>query len=267
VITALAGNDFIAAGKGNDRIDAGQDKDIIAFNRGDGADTVVMSSWQSDALSLGGGIRYADISLRKSGNDLVLELGQGDSLTFEGWYADSSRMNIKTLQMVTATNGGDYLAGSANRMNNRKVVGFNFEQLVARFNAAREANPGLDGWSAAAELNSVYLSGSDTQSIGGDMAWRYATTGSYGDLDGQAIESRLSKMGAGTWQTLTASTAINPWMALQAGTSLMAGGTQGLPSPIAVTAPPTSDELAFVSLQAGGHRPGWLGSSPAPLLS
>jgi YD repeat-containing protein len=267
VITALAGNDFIAAGKGNDRIDAGQDKDIIAFNRGDGADTVVTTSWQSDAVSLGGGIRYTDIALRKSGNDLVLELGQGDSMTFEGWYVDNSRLNIKTLQVVTAAEGGDYLAGSADRMNNRKVVSFNFEQLVARFNAAREANPNLIAWSASADLNAVYLSGSDAQAIGGDMAWRYATTGSYGDLDWRAIESRLAKMGAGTWQTLTVSTAVNPWTALQAGSSLIANDPQGLPSPITPMAAPTSDELVFASLEASGRRPGWLGGSPASLLS
>ncbi len=266
VIGTSARNDFIVGGRGNDRIDAGLDKDIIAFNRGDGADTVVTSSWQSDALSLGGGIRYADIALRKAGNSLVLELGQGDSITLEGWYLDSSRLNIKTLQVVTASPGGDYAAGSSDRMRNRKVVAFDFEQLVARFDAAREANPALTTWSTAADLNAAYASGSDTQAIGGDMAYRYATTGSYGDLDWLAIDARLAKLGAGTWQTLTASTTVNPWTALQAGISLIADETVGLPSPITPANAPTHDELVFAAIGASGRLPSWRGAQPAALL-
>lgn len=266
VITTSARNDIIAGGKGNDRIDAGQDKDIIAFNRGDGADTVVTSSWQTDALSLGGGLRYADIALRKFGNNLVLELGQGDSITLEGWYLDSSRKNIKNLQVVTAAPGGDYLAGSSDRMRNRKTVAFDFEQLVTRFDAARAANPELTSWSAAADLNATYLSGSDTQAIGGNVGYRYATTGSYGDMDWQAINTQLAKLSATTWQTLTTSTAVNPWTALQAGTSLIADATEGLPSPITPMAAPTPDELIFASLNASGRRPVWMVGTPAPVI-
>lgn len=266
LITTAASNDFIAGGKGNDRIDAGQDRDIIAFNRGDGADTLVTSSWQTDALSLGGGIRYADIALRKSGNNLVLELGQGDSITLEGWYLDSSRKNIKNLQVVTAAPGGDYLAGSSDRMRNRKAVAFDFEQLVTRFDTARAANPALTSWSAAADLNATYLSGGDTQAIGGNMAYRYATAGSYGDMDWQAINTQLAKLSATTWQALTTSTAVNPWTALQAGTSLIADATQGLPSPITPMAAPTGDELIFASLNASGRKPVWMGGTPAPVI-
>jgi hypothetical protein len=265
-INAAIGNDFIAGGRGNDRIDAGLDRDVIAFNRGDGADTLVMSSWQTDALSLGGGIRYADLALRKAGNDLVLEFGQGDAITLEGWYLDSSRKNITTLQVVTAAPGGDYLAGSADRMRNREAVSFSFEQLVARFDAARAANPALTTWSATAQFDATYQRGSDTQAIGGDMAWRYATTSSYGDLDWRAINTRLGGMSSTTWQTLTATTAVDPWTALRAGTSLLADATAGLPSPITPMPAPTSDELAFAAFNAGGSKPVWMGNAPAPLV-
>ena len=266
-INAAIGNDFIAGGKGSDRIDAGPDRDVIAFNRGDGTDTLVMSPWQTDALSLGGGIRYADIALRKSGNDLVLDLGQADAVTLEGWYLDSSRKNVTTLQVVTAAPGGDYLAGSSDRLRNRKVVAFDFEQLVVRFDAARAANPALTTWSMAADLNAAYVSGNDTRAIGGDMAWRYATTGSYGDLDWRAINTRLGAMSSTTWQTLTASSAVNPWTALQAGISLIADAAQGLPSPITPTAAPNADELLFAAINASGHTPTWMGSVPTPPLA
>jgi VCBS repeat-containing protein len=266
LITSSTSNDFIAGGKGNDRVDAGMDRDVIAFNRGDGADTLVTMSWQSDTLTLGGGIRYADLSLSRSGNNLTLVLGQGDSVTIEGWYADSSRHNITTLQVVTAAAGGDYAVGSTDRLRNRKVVSFNFEQLVARFDAARAANPALTAWSAAADLNSVYLQGSDTQAIGGDLSYRYGTTGSYGDLDWRAIQSRTNGLGGGTWQTLATSAAVNPWTALQAGVSLIANATQGLPSPIMPGAAPSSDELVFAAFSAGGQRPVWMGSAPTQIL-
>lgn len=265
-INAAIGNDFIAGGRGNDRIDAGLDRDVIAFNRGDGADTLVMSSWQTDALSLGGGIRYADLALHKSGNDLVLELGQGDAIALEGWYVDGSRKNIRTLQVVTGAPDGDYLAGSTDRMRNRKAVSFDFGQLAARFDAARAANPALTTWTAAADLDATYQRGSDTQAIGGDMAWRYATTGSYGDLDWRTINTRLGGMSSQTWQKLNASTAVNPWTALQAGVSLIADATQGLPSPITPAAAPTQDELVFTAIGASGHRPVWMSGGPSPVI-
>jgi Ca2+-binding RTX toxin-like protein len=264
-IDAGSGADFIAGGRGNDTIDAGMDADVIAFNRGDGADTLLTTSWQRDTLSLGGGIRYADLRLSRTGKDLVLDLGQGDSVTVRDWYLDTTRRNVATLQVVTSAAGGDYLAASSDRLRNRQVVSFDFEQLVARFDAARAANPSLTSWSVAGELNAVYRSGSDTQAIGGDLAYRYARTGSYGDLSWTAVRSRLS--GMGNAQTLVASTAIDPWTALQAGTSLIADATAGLPSPITPTAPPTQDELVFAAIGAGGHLPTWRGAQPTALLS
>lgn len=269
LIVTSTGNDFIAAGRGADRIDAGQDRDVIAFNRGDGTDTVVMSTWQADALSLGGGIRYADMALRKSGNHLVLDLGEGDAITLEGWYQDASRRNIKTLQVITGAAGGDYLQDSSDRLINRKVVAFNFEQLVARFDAARVADSTLSTWRAGPALDGAYLRGSDTQAIGGDMAWRHGTTGSYGDLDWLKIATRLGGMSSQTWQTLTTSTLVNPWTALQAGLGLTEDATVGLPSPITPLPPPTSDALVFAALTAAAPVtgvPAWMGVTPAPLV-
>ena len=67
-------------------------------------------------------------------------------------------------------------------------------------------------------------------------------------------------------RTEAASTAVNPWTALQAGTSLIADATQGLPSPITPTAAPTPDELIFASFNASGRPPMWMGGSPSPVL-
>jgi Ca2+-binding RTX toxin-like protein len=267
-ITTDSSSDFIAAGKGNDTLNTGTDRDLIAFNRGDGADTVVGSGWDRDTVSLGGGIRYADLSLRKNGNDLVFELGQNDSITFKDWYTASARRSVDTLQMVTV--GGDYSATSTDRMKNRKAVSFDFALLANRYDALRAANPNLTSWSVAGELNNYFKASSDTQAIGGDLAFRYATnyptTGSYGDLDWLGVRNRMGGMTGAAWQTLTTSTAVNPWTALQAGISLIADQTVGLPSPITPTASPSADELAFIALNASGRPPVWMGGSGGKVL-
>jgi Ca2+-binding RTX toxin-like protein len=272
VISAGNGADFIAGGRGNDTIDVGADQDVIAFNKGDGADTLLSASWRRDTLSLGGGIRYADLSLRKSGNDLVLSLGAGDSVTVKDWYLDSTRRNLTTLQVVTGSTGGDYNAASSDRLLNKKVVSFNFEALANRFDQVRAANPSLSQWSVAPELNAYYQTGSNVQAIGGDLAYRYATvgtngSGSYGDLDMAALRGRMNGLGGTTWQNIAVtSTAVDPWAALQAGTSLFSDPTVGLPSPITPFAAPSADELAFAALNGSGRKPTWMGSAAGRVL-
>jgi hypothetical protein len=266
LISTGNGADFVAAGAGNDTIDAGADQDVIAFNRGDGADTVLTSSWQRDTLSLGGGIKYADLSLTKTGNNLVLNMAQGDSITFKDWYLDSTRRNITTLQMVTSATGGDFNAASTDRMKNRTVVDFNFETLVNKFDQVRAATPTLTTWPLAAELNAFYLSGSSTQALGGNLAYRYATTGSYGDLGWTGVRAAMTGLNGTSQQTLTTSTAVNPWVALQAGISLIADQTVGLPSSITVVAAPNQDDLAFAALGASGRSLSWRGQTAAPVL-
>jgi VCBS repeat-containing protein len=257
------GADFVAGGKGNDTLDLGNDKDVIAINRGDGADTVLPFSWQQDTVSLGSGIRYADLTLRKSGNNLVLDLGSGDSLTFKDWYGATENRNLGTLQVVTAA-GGDYNAASSDRLRNRNVVTFDFGQLVSRFDAARAANPSMTSWSMAGSLDATYKSGSNTQAIGGDLTWRYAMTGSYGDLDANAVRTRLNGFGGDSWQTFSAGTTVNPWTALQAGISLLADRTVGLPSPLTPMAAPNPIDLTNVALTAGQQRPSWLVQASQP---
>ena len=217
VVTADAGSDFIVGGAGSYTVDTGVGQDLIAFNRGDGADTIVGAGVDRDTLSLGGGIRYADISLRKVGNDLVLDLALGDSISFTGWYTSSARRSVDALQMVVAS--ADYSAASPERTKNRKIVTFDFANLANRFDQLLAATPGMTSWAVAAELDVYFKASSDTQAIGGDLASRYANTGSYGDLTWTGVRNQMTGLTGTAFQTLTASTAVNPWTALQAGVS------------------------------------------------
>ena len=288
------GADFIAGGKGDDVINAGQDSDVIAFNRGDGQDTLASGDWQQDTLSLGG-IRYSEISLKKSGNHLILDMGQGDQITLSDWYASTTnqKKGLKTLQLITE--GADYNAASSDRLFKNKVVSLDMLKLATAFDQARAAagsnsplNTGAASWAitsnANAALNTSYLSGSTTQAIGGDLAWRYATlntggnaalqgTGSeasYGNLSATGVSTAMNGMGGnGNWQNWSSNASaaqsgfVNPWIAMQAGISLMVEQPTGANPTLTPVAALTQDQLISQALGAqqqltGVARPGWV---------
>jgi Ca2+-binding RTX toxin-like protein len=270
------GADFIAGGKGADTISAGHDSDVIAFNRGDGQDTLITQDWQQDTLSLGGGIRYADLSLAKAGNNLILRTGSGDEIVFKDWYQGSSgqRNNVSRLQMITAATGGDYNASSTDRLRNKQAVQLDFIKLVNAFDSARASNAALsNGWAmTSASLNTAYLSGSNTQAIGGDLAWRYATlassdaaTGqeaSYGNLNAAGVRSAMSGMGSLRAWTQNTPALVNPWIAMQAGLSLIGELPTGANPTLTPVQALTQDQLIGAALASqqqitGVARPSW----------
>lgn len=269
------GADFIVAGKGNDQITSGAGSDVIAFNRGDGVDVLTADTWQQDAISLGGGIRHTDLSLSRQGNDLVLGLGQGDQIVLQGWYlgCGGSGEGIRRLQIVNAADGGSYDASSTDRLVNRKVTVFDLREFVASFD--RREHGGSNGaWSAEAALRSAYLSGSNSQAIGGDLAFSYAIESA--DEAGPAIDGtdgtdgwkavRDQMLGLGHhMQTLCPQpiTAVTTWAAMQAGISLIAEVPTGASWPIDIKPSLTQDELVTLALNtqqqlSGQPRPSWV---------
>jgi Ca2+-binding RTX toxin-like protein len=175
VVFAGGGDDWVAAGKGNDSLDTGSGRNLVAFNRGDGVDTLV--SGGRDMLSLGGGIRYADLRLTKSGNDLVVGVGQGESIALKDWYQGAKTKPVDTLQVITV--GGDYDGASPDKTRNRQVEVFDFTRIVQAFDVARAANAtNASGWALMNSMLDAHLQGSDTAALGGDLSFQYATTGS-----------------------------------------------------------------------------------------
>ena len=203
-----AGADMFIGGAGNDIIATGTGADIIAFNRGDGADTVNVASGADNVLSLGRGIRYADLVLSKSGNDLLLSTGAGDQITFKGWYSSTTTRSVGTLQVMTE--GGDHVAGSANATADHKVELFNFSGLVARFDSARAVTPGLHTWNMASSMAQFSTGGSDSAAIGGDLAYQYAQNGSLSALSAMPALAIIGSPSFGTGaQTLQGGAALN----------------------------------------------------------
>jgi Ca2+-binding RTX toxin-like protein len=189
-ITGGTGNDFIAGGAGDDVISTGATHNVVAFNGGDGKDTFLASPGASNTLSLGGGIEARNLKFSKSGNDLVLKTGWGDSMKFKDWYASVANQSCVTLQLIEGASES-YNPRSTNPLINQKVETFDFGKLVAQFNQALAANQKASSWSLMNGLLSDHLGGSNTTAIGGDLAYQFGQNGSLCGMDLAAMQAAL----------------------------------------------------------------------------
>jgi Ca2+-binding RTX toxin-like protein len=196
-LTGAANNDMLIGGLGNDAITTGQGADIIVFNQGEGMDTVASSTTKDNVLALGGGILYADLLFQKSGNNLILKAGGTDQITFTNFYASASNRSVDKLQIVIEGTS-DYDSGSGDALRNKKIATFNFDGLVAAFDAALVANPGLTSWALTNALVAQHLGGSDTAAIGGDLAYRYGRFDTLSDISFTPAVALLAAAGFGT---------------------------------------------------------------------
>ncbi|MBA3031742.1 MAG: hypothetical protein FP818_01480, partial [Rhodocyclaceae bacterium] len=171
------GNSFLVGGTGNDTLQTGTGNDVIAFNTGDGSDTVYLNGGV-DSITLGGGIRYEDLALSKDGNNLVLDTGNGESLTFKDWYADIRHQSALNLQLIAETMA-DFDAAGSDPLKDNKVEGFDFRMLVSRFDQARAANAAITQWSLMNDLLDAHLYGADDAALGGDLAYQYGRHGNF----------------------------------------------------------------------------------------
>ena len=209
MLTGGIGSELFIGGAGNDNITTGTGADIVAFNRGDGQDTVMSSTGKDNTVSLGGGITYADLAFTRSSSDLILSTGSGEQITFKDWYANANNRSIANLQLVVE-GSSDYEATSADSMHNKKIEQFNFDGLASAFDQAQTANPTLTNWSLSSSMLNFYLGGSDTAAIGGDLAYQYAKSGSL-----SAISVSPAQMLLGNAQFGAASQNLQSLSALQ----------------------------------------------------
>ncbi len=181
------GDDLFIGGRGNDITCTGSGADIIAFNRGDGQDTVVAGAGCDNTVSLGGGIDYQDLTMSKSGNDLILDTGRStisgqghDQITMKNWFGDTANHSIANLQIVL--DADTYDPSSSDSMLNHRVQSFDFALLAQEFDEALAAEPGLNAWNLTDALLSAHLAGSDAAALGGDLAYQYNLSGSLAGL-------------------------------------------------------------------------------------
>ena len=161
------GRTLVIGGTGDDWIDHYGDGSVIAFNPGDGDDTVYVVGAMT--LSIGGGVQPGDLSLSQDGDDLLLDVaGAGSIRLTRQWEADPAAWPEMTLQLY----------GSVHRYD---------------FNAAIGTEGPLGDVLTANEI-----SFSETDGVGGAIAWQYAIAGSTGALSDEQAGSALADPGFGT---------------------------------------------------------------------
>lgn len=195
VIADGAGDAFIVGGAGNDILRVGTGNDIIAFNRGDGHDTIFGGGDGGNTLSLGGGLRYSDLSLARNGSDLVLKAGDEDSIVLKDWYGGTQ--SVLNLQIVLDASD-EFDATSSDPLYNRRVQTFDFRGMVQAFDEARAGSPGLTSWHLTNALLEFHLWGSDHAALGGDLAYWYGLNGALAGMSLQAAQEVIGSAGFGS---------------------------------------------------------------------
>ncbi len=191
-LTGNSGNEMFIGGAGSDTINTGNGADILAFNRGDGADVVNGGIGTDNTITLGKGINYADIALSKVNNNLILEVGSGEQITLSNWYnAAANYKSVVDLQ-VMADALAAFNPASSDPLLNQAVQNFDFTAIVNAFDQARGANSTFMHWSATNSLLAAHLSGSDTTALGGDLAHQYGSLASLTGMNLTAAQTVIN---------------------------------------------------------------------------
>ena len=178
-----AGKGMLAGGRGDDALYVGTEATVIAFNKGDGKDTVHLNGSSPLTLSLGGGIRYEDIRIRRSGNDLYLDFNSSTSeyLKLNGYYSlSSANRPVITLQVLTQASGA-YSPNGGDSLRDHQVETFDASKLIRAFDNAYNTSSNLrqgNAWAAMNSLLDAHLAGSNTAALGGDLAYQFGSASS-----------------------------------------------------------------------------------------
>ncbi|MFA9461538.1 hypothetical protein [Thiohalorhabdus methylotrophus] len=204
----ISGNDLLAGGEGSDALSIGG-SDVVLHNADEGRDRIEgLGRTNQLTLSLGGGTSLEDLSLSRRQDDLVLYTGgpgQGgrrfgslfggfrggwDGLVLEDWYADggSGQPDSVTLQMVTeATDCYDPNADSERL--SQKLNRYDFNKIVEAYDQAKGGKGRR--WEAMDAALDNHLASSDSEALGGELAYRYGLKGS---LDGASRQTVLATL-------------------------------------------------------------------------
>ena len=223
VLRSGLGKGLLAGGKGNDSLYAANAATVVSFNKGDGADVLYTQGSQKITLSLGGGIRYEDIKVRRSGNDLyfVFNTSATDSIRVANYYGVSaSQRPVLGMQMLTEPSGA-YAQTSGDSLRDNKVEQFDGTRIVAAFDTAYKSSSSLragNAWAVMGTLLNAHLNGSDSGAVGGDLAYLYGQTAGVGGVSMVAANSTLSEA-----SFATGTQALNTNVTVPSGIARLAG--------------------------------------------
>jgi Ca2+-binding RTX toxin-like protein len=249
LIEAHGGDDYVEiddralviGGPGDDWIEHWGEAAVIAYNPGDGDDTVYAAGPLT--LSIGGGVAPGELALARDGADLVLDVaGAGSIRLTRAWEADPDAWPEITLQLFGSVHLYDFNAAIA-------AIGEPLGDVLA-------ANE---------------ISFSETEVLGGAIAWRYATTGSIGSLSDDELRAVLADPDfALASQPIGQELSNHPPVLAQplGDQSAVEGEAFAFALPATTFSDPDSgDTLAFgASLADGSPLPAWLAFDPASAI-
>jgi len=196
------GSDVLLGGEGDDHLVVGPGSDLVLFNRGDDKDSVRMKAGlEAFTVSLGGGVDLSALSFERLDDDLVLSLGESrgkgrwgrwgfrdtDQLRIRDWYDRApGELPQVTLQVIMPGTAG-YEENSGGDLFAHDIQGFDLNKLVERFNAS-----GQNRWRLMDSLLDAHLEGSDSEALGGDIAYQYGLGRDPSELDPALTLSNLS---------------------------------------------------------------------------
>lgn len=110
-LTGYQGEDLLQGKKGNDTLSGAGGNDTYVFELGDGQDTVLNQDavpGRQDTIRFGEGISPASVEVNRTGQDLLLSYGVGDSITVKGFFDSegNSSMSIDRVEFA----GGEVLS-------------------------------------------------------------------------------------------------------------------------------------------------------------
>ncbi len=102
-----AGNDVLDGGTGNDALNGGQGADIYKFGKGYGQDTVNNYDTDNsvDTIQLGAGIATTDVTLTRSGDDLLIRLNNSSDQLRVSYYFYQDGVSPYALNTIQFANG------------------------------------------------------------------------------------------------------------------------------------------------------------------
>jgi Ca2+-binding RTX toxin-like protein len=189
-LTGGSNAELFAGGTGNDILRPGGGNDLVLYNRGDGADRIAAGPG-AKTLSLGGGIAYEDLALERTANHLIVHLGSGETIELTDWYASAANQGFATMQVIAEAMAG-FDSGGTDPLRDERIERFDFQGLVAQFDAARAADSMITRWQAMHALLDTHLGGSDEEAIGGELAYGHGMSGSMTGQDLGAAKAVLA---------------------------------------------------------------------------
>ncbi len=107
----------------------------------------------------------------------------------------------------------DFAPGGSDPLRDNKIERFDFNQIVQKFDQARAASASnANHWAVMNSLLDAHLAGSDTEAIGGDLAYRYGLSGTLSGIAINAAQAVLASPQFGA-----APQALQPLAGLQDG--------------------------------------------------